>query len=500
MQYERRGDRRKTDSHRERPARRGEQTLPVPDEVRVIEKDIDAKVASMAHWKHGRAAVLEGLMGIYRDCIEFTFVKGLDARMFGTDIDVETAMVHEDRLRNGAFWAMKWAKEYCPDVGRIDPICEKELLDAILIGQSYDVLVDVLKYGELDLMTLSVNQESKEIICREGEDLTGFDTEIVEHQQAVGPTHVHTSLTTDSDRLTSRWCAGDYRRVARHLAEFAESQEGRIAVRLDVATTLDGGEISIPQPTLVWLDRPSDPPDAYVFDSLTMPSKMSEPFMWRARALLETPIANCADRFCALSSDLKAIACVDDYMLRLAAREDEKQYSRVSGLRESRMVDVCRTAFEGSNGEWTIRSPVTLADPPQEADIVASRSGEILVIELKSTLRPEALWEVYKRNEDILNGLCQAESLVRRGVGNRGLVITDGYRGDYSCWEEALRRDVTIGTLSELEELARDPDGAIRTMKSRAGVPTVEHGGRRLPDRNVDLFGWTLRLVDSAPD
>ena len=64
-------------------------------------------------------------------------------------------------------------------------------------------------------------------------------------------------------------------------------------------------------------------------------------------------------------------------------------------------------------------------------DIVASRSGEILVIELKSTLRPEAPWEVYKRNQDILKGLGQAQALVRRGIGNRGLVITDGYRGDY---------------------------------------------------------------------
>jgi len=334
--------------------------VPVQDEVRVIEKEIDAKVAAMALWRHGRAAVLEGLMGVYRDCIELTFVKGLDAEVFGHADDVQTAMVHEDRLRNGAFWAMKWATNYCPEVGREGPLCAKELLNAILSGQSYDVLVDVLKYGEMDLVALSVSPELRLIICREGEDLTGFDAEIVEHQQAVGPTHVHTSLTTDDDQLTSKWCAGDYRRTVRHLAEFAESQEGQIAVRRDVATTLDGGEISIPQPTLVWLDRPSEPPDAHVFDSLTMPSKISEPFMWGARALLETPIANCSGRFCALSSDLKTIVCVDDYMLRLAAREDEKQYSRVSGVRESRMVEACRTGFEGGKEDWTIQSPVKL--------------------------------------------------------------------------------------------------------------------------------------------
>ena len=472
--------------------------MPVPDEIRDIEDEIDAEVASMPLWKHRRAAVLEGLMGIYRDGIEVTFVRAMEAEAFGTEVDVQAETMHEDRLRNGAFWAMKWSAKFCSDDGRDGPICPNELLDAILVGQSYDVLVDVLKYGEMDLMTLSANRESREIVCFEGENLTGFDAEIVEHQQAVGPTRAQTSLTADSDHITSKWCAGDYRRVVRHLAECAESQENQIVMRLDVETTLGGGEISVPQPTIVWLDRPSDPPDVHVFDSLTMPSKMCDLFMWRARALLETPIANCGGRFCALSSDLKAIAFIDDYMLRLAAREDKKQYSRVSGLRESRMVEACRRAFEGSDGGWTIRSSVALTDPPQEADVVAARSGDTLVIELKSTLRPEALWEVYKRNEDIVNGLCQAESLVRRGVGHRGLVITDGYRGDYACWEEALRRDVAIGTLGELEDLARDPTRAIRGMKTKAGVPTGEHGRRRFPDRKFDLFGWTLRLVDAG--
>ena len=472
--------------------------MPVPEEVRVIEKEIDAKVASMPLWKHGRGAVLEGLMGIYRDGVELTFRRILDAELFGNADDVQTAMAYEHQLRNGAFWAMKWATEYCPEVGRDSPICPKELLDAVLQGQTYDVLVDALKYAGMDLMTISVNRESKEIACLEGEDLTGFDAEIVEHQQAVGPTQVHTSLTADGDQLTSIWCAGDYRRTARRLAELAESQENQIVMRPDGATTLEGGEISIPQPTLVWLNRPNNPPDCHVFDALTMPGTMSRSFMWGARALLETPIANCAGRFCALSSDLKAIACIDDYMLRLAAREDEEQYNRVSGLRESRMIEACRTAFAGSNGGWKVDSSVELTDPAQEADIVAARSGDTLVIELKSTLRPETVWEVHKRNEDIRKGLRQAESLVRRGVGDRGLVMTDGYRGDYACWEDALRRGVTIGTLGELEELARDPDRAIPIMKTRAGVPAGKPSGRRLPDRHGELFGWSLRLVDAG--
>ena len=151
--------------------------MPVPEEMRDVEKEIDAKVASMPLWKHGRAAVLEGLMAIYRDGIEVTFVRGMEAEAFGTEVDVQATTMHEDRFRNGAFWAMKWAAKFCSDDGRDGPICPKELLDATLVGQPYDVLVDVLKYGEMDLVALSVNRESREIICHEGEDLTGFDAE-----------------------------------------------------------------------------------------------------------------------------------------------------------------------------------------------------------------------------------------------------------------------------------------------------------------------------------
>ena len=374
---------------------------------------------------------------------------------------------------------------------------------SILLGQPYDALVDALKYAEKDLVTLSVNREPKEITCYEGKDLTGFDADIVDHQQSLlGATHIHARLTADSDLLNSNWCAGDYRRVVRRLAEYVSSQENTILVNPEVLASLGKREVpAITQPTLVWVERPEDAPDVHVFDSLTMPSELTTQFMWGARSLLETPVVKVAEhRFCALSSDLKAIACVDDYMLRLAARLDEKQYSRVSGLREDRMIDTCRVAFGGDNKPWEVRSRVRLTDPPQEADIIASRSGESLVIELKSTLRPETLREVYNRNSDVLEGLSQVESLVQRGVANRGLLITDGYRGDYRCWEDALRRDITIGTLLELEDLARDPNGAIRLMRQRAGVNTGKQTTQRLPDREADLLGWKLRLIDATAE
>ena len=474
--------------------------MPVSREMRVVETEIDAEIQSLPVWKRGRATILEALMDAYRDSRELVFGRALHAEVFGKGDDFVAALGVEDRMRNGVFWALKWATEYCPETGPDGPISQEDLVKTICLGETYDTLVDVLKCADNDLVTLSVVREAKEILCYEGKDLTGFDAQIVDHQQTIGPLNIHEHLTADSDQLTSSWCAGDYRRATRQLAEYAGSKENTILVNPEVLASLGKRDISTAQPTLVWLERPEDTTHLHVFDSLTIPSKLTAQFMWRARSLLETPIVKVANhRFCALSSDLKFITLVDDYMLRLAARLDEKQYSTVSGLREERMMDACRAAFEGDSKPWKVRNRVKLTDPPQEADILASRSSESIVIEFKSTLRPETLREVHNRNSDVLQGLSQVESLVERGVASRGLLITDGYRGDYGCWENALRRDVTIGTLLELEDLARDPNSAIELMQQKAGLPTHGRTVRRFPDRKVHILGWKLRLVDGTP-
>ena len=439
-------------------------------------------------------------MGVYRDAVECAHLQSLDAGVFENTDVFQTTLGIEDGIRGGALWSLKWATEYCPDAGSDAPLNEQDLVKAIRVGWSYDALVDALKSAKHNLVTLSVDRESREIICYEGDDRTGFDSEIVEHQRQVGPTHVHASLTEDSDQLTSNWCAGDYRSVCRKLAEYAGNQENQIVLDPKYAAVLRKGKVSMAQPTLVWLKRPQDKPDARVFDSLTLPAEMSDQFKWRPMSLLETPIVKVGGRYCGLSSDLKAIACRDECMLRLAAWVDENQYSKVSGLREDRMVAACRAAFEGNSRPWHVRSRVTVVEPQQEADVVASRSSDSLVIELKSTLRPQTAWEVYKRNDDIRKGLSQATGLVRRGIASRGLVITDGYRGDYRCWEEALKCGVTIGTLYELDDLARDPNGAVELMKQRAGVIKGKHTAPRLPAREAKILGWKLRLIDASAE
>ena len=473
--------------------------MSVSSEVREVECEIDSKIQSLQVWKTKRSVILKALMEF---CEEFTtsvHLSAFDSQLFEGGSGVLPILQHEQVKRIGVFWALKWTIEFSTEEGSDGPIEPKELMEIIRIGEAYDVLVDALKLAEIGDIAIEVSQNPKEIVCYEGADITGFDSGIVAHQQLYGPLNTQVSLTSNSDQLTLSWKAGDYRRVTRKLAGYATDNEGKIDLKPEIKEDLGIGNGPIPKPTLVTLRRPRYKPDKHVFDSLTMPSKFSESFKWKARSFLETPIVRIACQYYALSSDLKTIANFDDYMLRLAAREDRDQYSLASGLREDRMIDKCKVAFCEQTDSWVVQSKVELENPEQEVDMIAERHDAKLAIELKSTLRPETLWEVYKRNQDIKRGLSQIKSIIERGVARTGLVVTDGYRGDFRCWGEALRREVTIGTLHEIAELAQDPDNAVQLMKEKAGIKINGQSGQRLPDRKAEILGWTLRLVDSEP-
>lgn len=182
---------------------------------------------------------------------------------------------------------------------------------------------------------------------------------------------------------------------------------------------------------------------------------------------------------------------------RLAARVDERQYTKAAGLREDRMMEVCQRALEQSSSAWTVETGVKFSNPKQEADILANRDTDNLILELKSTLRPETPWEVYKRNEELTKGIKQAKALVDRGIAKRGFVITDGYRGDYESWSVALSHSVPIGTLDDLPDLAESPLKAVSALQERVGI-AAGHGDKleQLPDREAELGGWRFRLVD----
>jgi hypothetical protein len=471
--------------------------MAVSHRVRQIEREIDAGIRELPIWQGSRAEVLRDLVRTYRDAIELSFLRALHAETFeGSPDDFGIAFSEESQFRAGSLWSLKWASEYCPEVGVATSRAPEELVSLLFLGATYETFVDALKYAQRDLVIVAVDEPSRTIVFYEGGPATAFDSSIIHHQQITSPMKPHVSLTEDNDRLTSRWTAGDYRRVAKSLAYRAAQEENTIFVDPGLLEQIGKNEISIPQPTVVWLDRPAIVPDCYVFDDLTL-SKVDGNRKWKLVALLDTPIVPVGDRFCALSSDLKTIARIDDYMLRLAARFDPNKYSAAATLREDRLISICRNAFEQCVPPWSVAARVLYKNPPQEADVLTSRGTSTVVLQLKSTLRPETPWEVYKRNEGLIDGIYHTKGLVDRGVAKQGFVVTDGYRGDYECWAKALAYGIPIATLYDLEVIASDPIAAFAEVKNRVGITDPSSGSSKgVADREAELMGWTLRFRD----
>jgi hypothetical protein len=474
--------------------------MAVSDRVREIEREIDTSIRALPTWQAPRAEILERLMHTYRDAIELMFCRYLHAMTFDrSPKDFSVALGNEDQIRGGMLWALKWATEYCPENGPSGLRSPEELVELILLGMAYETFVDALKYAQWGLLTIEVDESSRIITCYEGDSATVFDVGIIQQERISTPTTPHVSLTQDDDQLTSRWAAGDYRRLTTMLANYAASKENTIHVDPDFLRQIGKPEISVPQPTVVWLVRPSMAPDRHVFDDLVLPTVIDSQLKWKLVSLLETPIVLVGDRYCALSSDLKTLSKIDDYMLRLAARIDNHQYNRANSLREDRMIKICRHALEHCSRPWTVTDRVHLTNPSQEADILAVRDKERLVLQLKSTLRPETPWEVYKRNEDIISGVKHTKSLIDRGAARLGFVVTDGYRGDYTCWAQGLTYGTPIATLYDLEVIATDPIAAVTDVKNRVGITaSTPRFTDRLPDREAVLLDWKLRLVDKG--
>lgn len=472
--------------------------MPVSEKVRTVEAQIDASIREMRIWQTPKAPMLERLMGVYRDSIELIFLEFMHAEVFDLlNEELGSQFAKEDLTRTGVLWALKWALEYSTESGTVNPSNAKELVDLTFLGSTYEAFVDALKCAKWDLATVEVDEDSRTIFCYEGGNITGFDADIVETARMSAPGVPHVSLTADEDQLTARWTAGDYRRVTHRLAAHAATKENTLLVDANFLAMIGKREISVPQPTLVWLDRPDFDPDRSVFDDLVLPSNMDSKLKWKLVSLLDTPIVMIGDRYCALSSDLKAVSVLDDYMLRLAVRIDERQYNRVSVLREQRMIRICRRILEHSLRPWTVRDCVIYSNPTEEADILATRDSSSMVIQLKSTLRPQTPWEVFKRNEDLVHGLKQTRSLLDRGIATHGFVITDGYRGDHICWGKALAENIPIATLYDFEVIAEDPAAAIAEVKKRVGIADGAAARESLSDREGDLPGWKLRIVDA---
>ena len=251
---------------------------------------------------------------------------------------------------------------------------------------------------------------------------------------------------------------------------------------------------------LVEIPDVDEPGQGAAIKDLTLtPDRLQGAEKWGLSSWFDMPFVMIGPKRMGVSNVIKTLARNgrEDHMLRVAAGRDSGQYRKVSGLREGRMIAFCKPALETEG--WTVTPDLKLHDPEQQIDVYAERGESKQVIELKSTLRPESPWEVLKRNEDVIDGIIHtSEVLNRLPAGTLGFVLTDGYRGDYQTWKEALNRHIITGTLEDIEVVASEPSRAPEVLKERAGFGRAIEA-TAIPDREQDLFGWKLRLVDAPP-
>lgn len=461
-------------------------------DVRQVEAEIDECIQKMAVWKVNRDVLLRRLMAIWRDGLELVQLMFAHGAMFQVEEGIQSPLASEHLTAAGAYQALKWAMEYARDDG-MDNVSDEFLVDLVVnVAGPYQALVDALKLGAHDKAEFSVDQGSRTLTIYEGGDVSGHDAAIVRCDHITVPFHKQSPLIDDGDQLTTRWTAGDYRQYWRWLRPIAETAETETIICQ--AGPLAGKQEIMKRPVIVEIPSPPAPLER-VHEDLTLTiSKAQGALKWKIDSWHDCPLIQIADRVFGVSGAILTLASFDDYMLRVAVLNDAGQYETVSGLREERMIEISKKAF--SEAGWTFTPHCRLSNPPKEIDGYATKGSQTCIIQLKSTLRPQSPWEVYKRNSDVIEGITHtAEMLGRVKEGAKGIVITDGYEGDYATWKESLATGIAVATLEDLGWIAKDLGSAFQVLAERAGIQGPSEG-EGVPERSGLLCGWNLRILD----
>jgi hypothetical protein len=464
----------------------------VSADVRQVESKIDECIQKMSVWNVKRDVLLERLLETWRDGIELVHMLAAHAVMFQVEDGIQSSVGREHLVLTGVYQAIKWAMEYASDEGA-DEVSDSDLSNLTLrVAAPYQMLVDALKLGAHDMAELAVDQSSKTLSVYEGGNVSGHDAAIIRRDHVTTPFHKQSPLVEDSDQLTTNWNAGQYRQYWQWLQALVEkvekntimAQAGPLAPMVDI----------MKQPVVVKIPTPPAHLEAVQRDLTLTPEKAKSGMKWKIDSWHDCPLIQVGARLFGVSRTLLTLAAFDDYMLRAAVINDPGQYEKVSGLREERMIERCRKAF--SEQGWIFTPHYHLVNPAKEIDGHATKGVDTCIVQLKSTLRPQSPWEVYKRNTDVIEGIRHtAQVLPRFGQSVVGIVVTDGYEGDYATWKESLATGVAVATLADLDWIAKNPQGAFKVLSERAGI-AEDSDPQNLPKRTMTLCGWTLRIHD----
>ncbi len=467
----------------------------VPPEVRTAEDEIDAAIHALPLWQASREALLATLLRVYRETAEALLLAAAYQAISSessAETDAQAILEMEGLYHRGFFWLFKWALAWCPEAGATPE--DEEFVDLLHMGSDYQALADALWMHKQGWGRVRADPSARLLTVFEGGDQTGRDQELSRYLHATIALHRHQSFTHDGDQLALEWTAGDYRALGRALIDEC------------VAKGVETVSCSLTEPAKPLFIRPtviSVPPGLAakhhaLLTSMTMTAeKMAGRGRWNLNNWFDTPFVIVGGRYLCPSNLIETIfhPGMDDHMLRVAAAADPVHYSKVSQLREGRMTTLC--VNELSKAGWMCTAPYTLTNPQSDVDLHAVRGGQVLILELKSTLRPESPREVASRNEEIHLGLSKSqERRARFRAGTIAAVVTDGYRGDYRTWADALRRGVPVLTTGEVSALATDPAAFVQRLAQWSDSHPV--GSDPLPERETTLMGWRIVLRDEA--
>jgi hypothetical protein len=357
-------------------------------DVRQVESEIDDRIRKMPVWNGKRDVLLRRLMTFWRDGLELVNMLAAHALMFHVEDGMESSLAREHIVATGVYQSLKWAMEYAGDEGS-DEVPDKVLTELVIqVAAPYQMLVDALKLGGNDLVEFSVDHGSKTLMIYEGGNVSGHDAAIVQRDHITTAFHKQNPLVDDSDRLTGGWTAGEYRQFWRWLKPVVEAAETETI--MTPAGPLAPMRDIMKRPVVV--DIPSPPASLErVRQDLTLTiAKVRSPLKWKIDSWHDCPLVQIGDEVVGVSSAILTLAELDEYMLRVALLNDPNQYEKVSGLREARMIEVCRKAF--SEAGWSFTPHYLLANPAREIDGYATRGSETCIVQLKSTLRPQSPW------------------------------------------------------------------------------------------------------------
>jgi hypothetical protein len=168
----------------------------IGSDVRQVEAEIVACIQKMAVWNVKRDVLLRRLMTIWRDGLELVQLMFAHAVMFHLEEGIQSSLASEHLTATGAYQGLKWAMEYAHDDGD-DDVSDEVLVDLVMkVAGPYQALVDA-----------------------------GHDAAIVRYDHLTVAFHKQSPLVDDTDRLTTRWTAGEYRQYWQWLRPIAESAE-----------------------------------------------------------------------------------------------------------------------------------------------------------------------------------------------------------------------------------------------------------------------------------